>query len=99
MAVEGVPLEALSVRLRECELVINTAPGPVLGRAELEALTPGTPVIDLASAPGGVDCAAAAALGVRAVRAPGIPGKESPVSAGGYIRDTVYHIMKELEVQ
>ena len=78
------------------DLVVNTAPARVLGVEELSALKEGALVIDLASKPGGVDMAGAAALGVRVVWALSLPGKVAPVSAGRYIMDTVYHIMEEL---
>ena len=41
---------------------------------------------------------AAAALGVRVIWALSLPGKVAPVSSGRYIKDTVYHLMDELEV-
>ncbi len=80
------------------DLVVNTAPARVLGVEELSALKEGALVIDLASRPGGVDLAGAAALGVHVVWALSLPGKVAPVSAGRYIMDTVYHIMEELGV-
>lgn len=79
-------------------LVVNTAPGPVLGVEELSALKEGALVIDLASKPGGVDISSAAALGVRCIWALSLPGKVAPVTSGRYIMDTVYHIMEELGV-
>ena len=80
------------------DLVVNTAPARVLGVEELSALKEGAWVIDLASKPGGVDMAGAAALGVRVVWALSLPGKVAPVPAGRYIMDTVYHIMEELGI-
>ena len=80
------------------DLIINTVPAPVLGREELAALKEGTLVIDLASKPGGVDFASAAALGVRCIWALSLPGKAAPITAGRYIMETVYHIMEELGV-
>lgn len=80
------------------DLVVNTAPAPVLGAEELSALKEGALVIDLASKPGGVDFAGAAALGVRCIWALSLPGKVAPVTSGRYIMDTVYHIMEELGV-
>ncbi len=80
------------------DLVINTVPAPVLGVEELSALKEGALVIDLASRPGGVDMKAAAALGVRVIWALSLPGKVAPVTSGRYIKDTVYHLMDELEV-
>ena len=80
------------------DLVFNTVPAPVLGVEELAALKEGALVIDLASRPGGVDLDAAAALGVRVIWALSLPGKVAPVTAGRYIKDTVYHIMEELNL-
>lgn len=79
------------------DLVINTVPAVVLGREELSALRPGTPVIELASKPGGVELDAAAELGVKVIAAACLPGKVAPETAAGYIRDTIYHIIEELE--
>ena len=80
------------------DLVFNTVPAPVLGVEELAALKERALVIDLASRPGGVDMDAAAALGVRVIWALSLPGKVAPVTAGRYIKDTVYHIMEELNL-
>lgn len=76
-----------------CDLAVNTVPAPVLGEAELSALTPGTPVIELASAPGGVDAEAARRLGISVIPAPGLPGKVAPASAAAYLRDTIYTLL------
>ena len=73
-------------------------PRPGTGETELKDLRPDCLIIDLASKPGGVDMAGAAALGVRVVWALSLPGKVAPVSAGRYIMDTVYHIMEELGI-
>ena len=81
------------------DLVINTAPARVLGREELADLKEGALVIDLASKPGGVDLEEAARLGVKVIWALSLPGKVAPVTAGRCIRDTIYHILHELEVE
>ena len=72
------------------DLVFNTVPARILGVEELAALKEGALVIDLASRPGGVDMDAAAALS--------LPGKVAPVTSGRYIKDTIYHIMEELNL-
>ncbi len=79
------------------DLIVNTAPGQVLGREQLSRLRPGCLVIDLASKPGGVDMEAAASLGVPVIWALSLPGKVAPVTSGKIIRDTVYNILSELE--
>ena len=100
-AAEGMGLGSAGVErlwdwLCSYDLVVNTVPAPVLGVEELAALKEGALVIDLASRPGGVDLDAARALGVHVVWALSLPGRVAPVTAGRYIKDTVYHIMEEL---
>ena len=93
---EGV--DRLADWLCSYDLVFNTVPASVLGVEELAALKERALVIDLASRPGGVDMDAAAALGVRVIWALSLPGKVAPVTSGRYIKDTVYHIMEELNL-
>lgn len=76
------------------DLIINTAPALVLGVEELAAMKEGAVVIDLASLPGGVDDETAAALNIKVIHALALPGKEAPLTAGRYLRDTVYHILE-----
>ena len=97
MGLGGESMDHLSDWLCGYDLVFNTVPAPVLGVEELAALKEGALVIDLASRPGGVDMDAAAALGVRVIWALSLPGKVAPVTSGRYIKDTVYHIMEELD--
>ena len=92
---EAVPLEQMEPALGRAELVINTIPAPVLGRKELAALHAGVLVLDLASAPGGVDFAAARELDVSARLEPGLPGKWFPVQAGRLLGETVREILQE----
>ena len=80
------------------DLVVNTAPALVLGKEELEELKPECVVIDLAPPPGGLDFAAAKALGVKAVQALSLPGKVAPATAAAYLRSTICHILHELGV-
>ena len=52
-------------------------------------------MVDLASAPGGVDGQAARALGVPVIQALGLPGKTAPATAAAAVRGAVYHILEE----
>lgn len=79
------------------DLAVNTVPAPVLGERELAALRKGTPVMDLASRPGGVDREAARRLGVKVIWALSLPGRTAPQSAGSCVKTTIYHIVEELE--
>lgn len=90
-------LETLSCELGGFDLIVNTIPAQVLDRRRLQWVNPGAFLLDLASAPGGVDRAAAKELGLRVLQAPGLPGRTAPVTAAAAIRDSVYHILWELE--
>ncbi len=76
------------------DVLFNTIPAPVIGAAELSALRPGTPVIDLASAPGGVAFGADAASGANIIRALSLPGRVAPVTAGIILADTLDGIFR-----
>ncbi len=89
-------LEHLAGWLCGYDLVINTVPARVLGRAELEDLRRDCLVIDLASKPGGVDLAIAGELGLTVIWALSLPGKVAPVSAGAAIKHTIYNMLREL---
>ncbi len=80
------------------DLIINTVPARVLDYPQLIDLKEGCLVIDLSSRPGGVNQKAAAQLGVKVIWALSLPGKVAPASAGVILRDTVYHILQELEL-
>ena len=85
--------EEMKERLYRYDLIVNTVPAQVLGVEELAAMKARAPIIDLASLPGGVDDESAAALDVKVVHALALPGKEAPLTAGRYLRDTVYHLI------
>lgn len=74
-----------------CDLIINTVPARVIGKAELEAAASRRPkmILDLASEPFGFDADDARSLGLDARRAPGLPGKYAPEAAAQLIADVV----------
>ena len=95
----GTPLEFRNLRekLGDFRVVFNTVPALVLKREELELMKDNTILIDLASAPGGVDPEAAKEWGIEVKKALGLPGKFAPKTAGTIVYETVLHILKERE--
>lgn len=77
------------------DLIFNTVPAPVLHARALDAVGENAVVIDLASAPGGVDFDYAKAHGITAVHALSLPGRCAPAAAGRIIKDTIINIIKE----
>lgn len=92
---QSVRTEALTGRLDRFHLIFNTAPALVLDGPRLRETREDCIIIDLASAPGGVDLEEARRLGRQALPAPGLPGKAAPRTAAAAIRDSVYHILEE----
>ena len=93
----AVGLEDLNWELGAFSLIVNTIPAPVLDEKRLAWVNPDAYLLDLASAPGGIDRAAARSRGLRVTQAPGLPGRTAPVTAAAAIRDAVYHILREEE--
>jgi dipicolinate synthase subunit A len=91
-AAELTELPALA---RESDIVFNTVPAPVFTEPVLAALPAGTPLIDLASRPGGTDFEAAAKLGKRAIHALSLPGEAAPEAAGAAIGRAVLGMLAE----
>ncbi len=91
----AVPLSERTAHLGGQDCVVNTVPEPIFDEETLRALRPGTLLLDLASAPGGVDLAAARRYDVRAMSALSLPGKMSPDTAGEIVCRTVWGILRE----
>lgn len=77
------------------DLIFNTIPARIFSRKELAKAQRGTILIDLASAPGGIDFEAAAKLPVHAVQALSLPGRAAPKAAAEIIKSTIYNMMEE----
>lgn len=73
--------------------VFNTVPAWLFTKSVLLDMDRETLLIDLASAPGGVDAEAARGLGHTVIFALSLPGKYSPVTAGEIMADTVCELL------
>ena len=82
-------------KLPQLDIVVNTSPAPVL--TGLDRLCAPCLILEVASAPGGIDAAEAQRLGHRYFAAPGLPGKYAPRTAGQLIAATVKSVVKEYE--
>ena len=88
--VEALPLDALSGALGRFDVIIGTIPAPVLTEPLLALVREDAVLLELASAPGGIDAAAAHERDLRYIRAPGLPAKYAPERAAVILRDAVY---------
>lgn len=79
----------LPSRAKDADIIFNTADALVIGGDVIERMDPRSLIIELASAPGGTDFAAAERRGIRTIKAWGLPGRYSPHTAAKIIKDTV----------
>lgn len=73
--------------LPKVNILVNTVPALIVSDKMMKFMRPDVLMIDLASAPGGIDSVSAKERGLEVLNAPGIPGKYAPVSAGNILAD------------
>lgn len=78
------------------DFIFNTIPAPVIMKRQLSDMKNSVTIIDIASAPGGVDFEAAKELGKKAFLCQGLPGKYAPYSSAKIIKTVIERIRKEL---
>ncbi len=81
------------------DIIFNTVPAWIFDREFLERAEKSLTVIELASAPGGVDICAARELGTNVLWASSLPGKYAPYSAGTLIAECVCTAFEKMEVR
>lgn len=78
-----VPLAQVTSASAQADVVFNTVPARVLGEEALSVMKErGTLVVELASAPYGLDIERAAQMGVEVTVESGLPGRYAPAEAG-----------------
>lgn len=94
---EPVNLKDMEKQLNQFDMIMNTIPTLILGKEELTKIKQDCLIIDLASNPGGVDKVEAKKQGIKMIWALSLPGKVAPITSAEFIKDTIYHIIKENE--
>ena len=79
----------------KADYIFTTVPATIFDSKLLSQIPHGALLIDLASAPGGVDWPAAAELPVHAVPGNGLPGKYAPAFAGRVMAELYERILAE----
>lgn len=82
--------------LNDFDIIINTVPQTIINERELKHMNSEVVLIDLASAPGGIDSKAAVNMGLKFVWALALPGKVAPSSSAKFIKETIYNILDEM---
>ena len=89
---------AVASLTRGYDIIFNTVPSWLFHEDFLQSVDKNTLIIDLASAPGGVDVSAAKKLSSRVLWASSLPGKYAPESAGELIAKCIDDILSEVDI-
>ena len=93
MSCETLSFDSLADTAGKVDLIINTVPDLVIDELVLKNISLTTLIIDLASAPGGVDFETAKALKIKAILAPALPGKVAPKTAGMILAEAIPRLL------
>ena len=91
-----IHLNDLNENLNKFDIIINTIPFQLLDSDRLDLVKNDAVIIDLASNPGGVDRKAAREKGIKVIWALSLPAKVAPLTSAEFIKETLYHVLKEL---
>lgn len=86
---EPIDISNLKNNLSRFDIIFNTIPSIILDKEKLEQVKEEALIIDLASAPGGVDKEQVEKLNKKYILALALPGKISPESSAEYIKQTL----------
>lgn len=95
LGMEALTFGRAARRAREFSVIVNTVPAPVLDARFIGEVQDDALLIELASAPGGIDIESCVKRNIRVINAPGLPGKYSPITAAEIIKETVMSILEE----
>lgn len=79
---------------KDIDLIINTVPAIIIEEKVLKKLKKYCVIIDIASAPGGLDKNIAKLYKIKVVRGLGLPGKIAPKTSAKYIKEVIEEEMK-----
>lgn len=75
------------------DVIFNTVPFKILNKPIISSIRKDTPIIDLASLPGGVDMISAEECGIKVIHALSLPGKVAPKTAGKIMAECIIDIL------
>ncbi len=90
-------LNQMKDQMKEYDFIFNTIPALILTADILSMLDPFVTIIDIASAPGGVDYKEAEKLNISASLCLGLPGTYAPASSAEAIKETIETILIQEE--
>jgi dipicolinate synthase subunit A len=93
MGFKPVTSDELDLILPKMDFIFNTAPSLVLPKEKLDKCLNCEVIVDIASAPGGVDFDYAKDKGIKALLAPGLPGIVAPKTAAKILAEVYFKFL------
>lgn len=90
-----IPLEEYKNDPDKFDVIFNTVPHVIFDGGVIPKIDAGTVYIELASRDGGIDLKAAEDYGIIIIKAPSLPGRFFPQTAGEIMFDSVFSILRE----
>lgn len=90
-----IPVKDMKALLSSFDFIFNTIPSLILDKSCLDQIKPNATIIDIASAPGGVDYEYAMQKKVKAKLCLGLPGKVAPKTSANILVDEIIALLKE----
>lgn len=94
----AMALEQLENYVADYPFIFNTIPALVLTEPILRSLSTDVTIIDIASAPGGIDYSFCKQYGINAHLCLGLPGRFAPKTSAQILVDTILHTKQTLQV-
>ena len=90
-----VPLREIASACAQADVVFNTVPAWILDERALAAMKKNVMIIELASAPYGMDAQQATQMGLEVCVEGGLPGRYAPLDAGAALYDALARAMAQ----
>lgn len=91
-------INTIGENLSQYDIIINTVPHLILTEERLKYVRDDCLLVDLASAPGGIDKKTTKRKNLKLICALALPGKVAPVTTAKFIKESIYNILKEKNI-
>ncbi len=91
-----ISIEKITDYVGNMNIIYNTVPKTILNNTNMNKINKNCLIIDLASAPFGVDFEHSKDFGLTVLYANSLPGKVAPLTAALYIKETIYSILENM---
>ena len=90
-----ININELGKELNQYDIIINTVPKIIIDKKLMKYMKKDVLMIDLASAPGGIDRDDAKEMNLKLIWALALPGKVAPLTSAKFIKETIYNVISE----